>query len=151
MAEWEENEGLGFAFMYDDNQSTPYIGISMFEESGKHLNNSLTFNAGSRIDRGWEEQVFSEAMRSGVIEKEATTPDNYSILISSGPFSIGRGDSISPFIIAFVVGDNLNDLKTAVNKAYQRSNLVTTVHESGPTDGESWSLNNHPNPFFHSI
>ncbi len=148
MAGWEENDGLGFAYMYDNEKNTPYIGISMFDETGKHINNSLTFNAGYRIDRGWDEKVFSEAMRSGIIETEASSPVSYTILTSSGPFSIGAGQSISPFMVAFLVGQNLSDLKTAANQAYQRSNLVTSdrsIHSLHVGDGPS--LMNYPNPF----
>ncbi|MCK4854519.1 MAG: amidohydrolase family protein, partial [Bacteroidales bacterium] len=148
MAGWEENNGLGFAYMYDNDQTTPYIGISMFDETGKHITNSLTFNAGYRIDKGWDEQVFSEAMRSGIIETEASTPGSYTILTSSGPFSIDRGQSISPFTVAFLVGENLSDLKTAANLAYQRSILVTSDRGiQGLHAGDGPFLMNYPNPF----
>ncbi len=120
----------------------------MFDETGKRVNNSLTFDAGYRIDRGWNEEVFSEAMRSGIIETEASTPGSYTILTSSGPFSIGAGKSISPFTVAFLVGENLSDLMAAANQAYQRSKLVTS--DRGIQDlhtGDGPSLMNYPNPF----
>jgi hypothetical protein len=148
MTGWEENGGLGFAYMYDNNQATPFIGVSMFDETGKHVNDALTFNAGFRIDKGWDEQVFSEVMRSGVIETEASEPGSYSILTASGPYSIGAGKSISPFTVAFIVGKNLSDLKAAANQAYQRSNLLTSNRNfQGLQAGDRPSLMNYPNPF----
>ena len=148
LAGWEENDGLGFAYMYDNDPTAPYIGVAMFDQSGKHVNNALTFTAGYRLDRGGDELRFSQAMRNEIIESEAVPPANYSILISSGPFSINAGQSISPFMVTFVVGENLEDLKNAVNQAYQRSNLVTSVEqESGQVTDEFCLFNNYPNPF----
>jgi|GEM_PF-3048009 len=148
MAGWEVNDGLGFAYMYDNNQATPFIGVTMFDETGKHINNSLTFNAGFRIDKGWDEQVFSKAMRGGIIETEASDPGSYTILTSSGPFSIGAGKSISPFMVAFLVGQDLSDLKAAANQAYQRSNLIISDRDIKDLQaGDGSSLINFPNPF----
>ena len=145
---WEENDGLGFAYMYDNNPALPYIGVAMFDWSGNHVNNALTFNAGYRMDYGGDETWFSEAMRNGIIEPEAASPANYSILTSSGPFSIDPGDSISPFMISFVVGENLEDLKNAVNQAYQRSTLVSSVEqEPAQVKYEFGLLQIYPNPF----
>jgi hypothetical protein len=145
---WEENEGLGFAYMYDNDQTAPYIGVAMFDQSGKHANNALTFNAGFRLNWGGDELRFSNTMRNGIIESEATPPANYSILISSGPFSIDAGQSISPFMIAFVIGENLDDLKNAVNQSFQRSTLVTSVEqEPGQVTDEFRLYQNYPNPF----
>jgi hypothetical protein len=148
MGGWENNDGLGFAYMYDNNQATPYIGISIFDETGKHVNNALTFNAGYRIDKGWDEQVFSEAMRSRVFETEASEPGSYSILMAAGPYSIGAGQSISPFTVTFIVGDNLSDLKTAANQAYLRSTLLTSDKAlQDPNAKEGPSIVIYPNPF----
>jgi hypothetical protein len=87
-------------------------------------------------------------MRNGIIATNTAEPGNYSILISSGPFSIDAGQSISPFIVTFVVGENLDDLKDAVNQAYQRSNLVTSVEQGvGQVTDEFRLFQNYPNPF----
>ncbi len=148
LAGWEENNGLGFAYMYDNDQTAPYIGVAMFDQSGNHANNALSFNEGFRLDWGGAEQRFSEVMRNGIIESEAADPGNYSILLSSGPFSIDAGQSISPFMVAFVVGENLDDLKDAVNQAYQRSILVTSVEQgAGQVAGKYQLFQNYPNPF----
>lgn len=148
LAGWEENDGLGFAYMYDNDQTTPYIGVAMFDQSGKNANNALTFTAGSRLNWGGDELRFSRTMRNGIIEPDASMPANYSILMSSGPFSIDVGQSISPFMIAFVVGENLDDLKNAVNLAYQRSTLVTSDKERPGQVPDNFRLfQNYPNPF----
>jgi predicted amidohydrolase YtcJ len=148
MAGWENNDGLGFAYMYDNNQATPFIGITMFDETGTHVNNALTFNAGYRIDKGWDEQVFSEAMRSGILESEASDPGSYSILSAAGPYSLGTGQSISPFTVAFIVGENLNDLKAAANQAYLRSRLLTSDNAlQDPNVLKRPYIVNYPNPF----
>jgi len=148
LAGWEENNGLGFAYMYDNDQTAPYIGVAMFDQSGQHANNSLAFNEGSRLDWIGDEPRFSDFMRNGIIAANTAEPGNYSILISSGPFSINAGQSISPFIVTFVVGENLDDLKDAVNQAYQRSNLVTSVEQGvGQVTDEFRLFQNYPNPF----
>lgn len=145
---WEENQGLGFAYMYDNDQTAPYIGVAMFNQSGNNTNNSLTFTAGHRLNWGGDELRFSKTMRNGIIETEASTPASYSILMSSGPFSFDAKQSISPFIVAFVVGDNLDDLKNAVNQAYQRSSLITDVDETQSQLPDEFRLfQNYPNPF----
>ena len=148
LAGWEENNGLGFAYMYDQGETTPYIGVMMFDESGKHVNNSLSFNAGFRIDKGWDEQKFSDAMRSGVIEPGSSDPGSYSILTSSGPYSIASGGSISPFFVAILAGQNLDDLKSAANNAFARSSLLTSIHQfRSLSSEEDLDLESYPNPF----
>jgi predicted amidohydrolase YtcJ len=148
LAGWEENDGLGFAYMYDNDQTAPYIGVAMFDPSGTNANNALSFTAGVRLNWGGDESRFSKTMRNGIIESEAALPGNYSILMSSGPFSIDAGQSISPFMVAFVAGENLDDLKNAVNQAYQRSTLVVSVEErSGQVPDEFRLFQNYPNPF----
>jgi len=148
LAGWEENDGLGFAYQYDNDPTTPYIGVAMFDQSGKNTNNVLDFYAGYRLMLGEDESRFSQIMRSGFFNSEASTPSDYSILMSSGPFSIDGGQSISPFIIAFVVGENLDDLKNVVNQAYQRSTQVLSVKKkSGQVLDEFLLFKNYPNPF----
>lgn len=148
LAGWEENNGFGFAYMYDNDPSAPYIGVAMFDRSGKNINNALTFTPGYRVDWGGVELEFSNKMRNGIIESEVSMPADYDILISSGPFSIEAGQSISPFMLAFAVGENLDDLKNAMNQAYQRSTLVLSVEEiSGEVPDKYRLFNNYPNPF----
>lgn len=148
MAGWEENQGLGFAYMYDNDPTAPYIGLAMFDQSGNYTNNALTFTAGHRVNRGGDELRFSKTMRNGIIETEASSPAGYSILMSSGPFSIDAKQSISPFMLAIVVGENLDDLKNAVKLAYQRALLITSIERLQNQIPEQFALfQNFPNPF----
>jgi predicted amidohydrolase YtcJ len=119
MGRWEQNQGLGFAYMYNANDTnTPYIGVAMFDSSGKHANSALTFTTGIYPN---SEPVFSEYMRSGTIESASPDPRDYAILITSQSCDLPAGHSKTPFTLAFMVGESLEDLKNAVNLAYQKS------------------------------
>ncbi len=119
MGQWEPNQGLGFAYMFNaGDPNTPYIGVAMFDSSGKHANSALTFTTGSYPR---DEPLFSGWMRSGTIESATPDPRDYAILITSQPLSLPAGHSKTPFLLAFAVGESLEDLKSAVNQAYQRS------------------------------
>ncbi len=148
MGSWVQNQGLDFAYMYDAiDPNTPYIGVAMFDSTGNFTNTSLTFNIAMRLNSA-NEEMFSQAMRSGIIESETLTLGDYAILIASGPFSLESNQSISPFMLAFVAGENLDDLKNAVNQAYQRSTLVTLVEEGpGQVPNDFQLFQNYPNPF----
>jgi hypothetical protein len=68
--------------------------------------------------------------------------------MSAGPYSINAGQSISPFIVAIVEGQDIDDLRDAVNLAYQRSGLITSSEENpDQVPVEFQLLQNYPNPF----
>ena len=51
-------------------------------------------------------------------------------------------------MVAFLVGQDLSDLKAAANQAYQRSNLITSDRDIKDLQaGDGSSLINFPNPF----
>ncbi|MCH7514798.1 MAG: T9SS type A sorting domain-containing protein [Bacteroidetes bacterium] len=116
------------------------------------INNALTFGASHQLRPGGGEVDFAGFMRTGVVETEATPNGSYSILMSTGPYSIESEESISPFLVAFVVGDNLDDLRSAVNLAYQRSTAIptaipTALDEMASLPDAFRLFQNYPNPF----
>ena len=148
MGVWEQNQGLNFAYMYDANEtSTPYIGVAMFDSTGNYVNNSLSFNVAMRLNSG-NEPVLSQTMRNGTIEPGTDELGDYAILVSSGPYSFDVGQSISPFMLAFVAGDNPENLKHAVNNAYDKSKNLTKVKKQESIFPHKFTLSqNYPNPF----
>lgn len=143
MGGWDNNEGLGFAYMYNVNDpNTPYIGVAMFDSSGNYVNTSLVFTANYMLSS--DESIFSEPMRNNIFETGTPSPGDYVIFISTGPISLDINQSISPFMLAFVVGDDLNDVKNAVNKAYVRA-IMSLDEEIIP--GRFVLYQNYPNPF----
>jgi predicted amidohydrolase YtcJ len=146
---WESNQGRGFAYMYTtNNPAAPYIGMAMFDSTLQGAASSLTFTRGSMLRESSAEPYFAESMRSGNIQSMTDTPGDYAILLGAGPFSLNDNQSMSPFMLAIVAGENLDDLKNAVNQAYQRSTLVTSVKERPGQVPDVFRLfQNYPNPF----
>lgn len=147
MGRWEPNQGLGFAYMYNaSDPNTPYIGIAMFDSSGKHTNSALAFTTGLYPNSEYE---FSNWMRSDTIESATPDPRDYAILIASQPCNLPAGYSKAPFILAFAVGESLEDLKSAVNQAYQRYagllDIDTRQDQITPTEFTLHPA--YPNPF----
>lgn len=149
MGNWESNEGRGFAYMYTtNNPAAPYIGMAMFDSSLNDVASSLTFTRGSRLRSSNEEPYYAESLRSGEIQPMTDTPGDYAILLGAGPFSLNANQSMSPFMLAIVAGENLDDLRNAVNKAYQRSWLVMSVEQwAGQSSDKHLLLQINPNPF----
>jgi len=145
---WEANNGLGFAYMYEnENSATPYVGMVMFDASGQSVNSSLTLNIDTDI-RSHNEALFASAMRSDSIETATPAPGSYAMLPAIGPFSLVANDSIAPFWLAIVVGDNLEDLRNAVQQAVLRSAVITYVDVRQSHTPEKFVLfQNYPNPF----
>jgi len=148
MGRWEYNNGLGFAYMYNVMSSAhPLIGIAMFDSSGNYANSELSFTSPSYFDRH-NEQLMAEIMRSGIIESETPEARDYSILLSYGPLSFDINQSISPFMIAIVAGDDLDEIKNTVNQAYNRSGTLTQIiANKNKTPNEFVLFQNFPNPF----
>ncbi|MCD6162404.1 MAG: S8 family peptidase [candidate division Zixibacteria bacterium] len=95
---------------------------------------------------------FSEAekirfMTEGFIQTDYPTPDNYSHLLSVGPFSIADGDS-EVVAFAFVAGESLNDLYTQADLAFQMyPNLTHTQYHDLELPEAIILRQNYPNPF----
>ena len=147
MGAWEANNGLGFAYMYEnENSSTPYVGMVMFDASGQSVNSSLTLNIGTNIRNN--EAPFALAMRSDSIETATPVPGSYAMLPAIGPFSLVANDSIAPFWLAIVVGANFEVLRNAVQQAVQLSTVITHVDAGQSHTPEKFVLfQNYPNPF----
>ncbi len=125
LADWDENNGLGFAYMYNAfSPEHPYIGVAMFDTAGNAVNTGLSFSL-PIIFKSSQEQSVADAMRSGISESGATEASDYSILLSRGPLSLAAGESISPFMIAVVVGDDLQAVESGVQAAYLKSREIS--------------------------
>ncbi|MCK5146886.1 T9SS type A sorting domain-containing protein, partial [bacterium] len=148
MAGWESNDGLSFAYMYNAFSSAhPYIGIAMFDSSGNYANSELSFTSPIHF-KSYQEQSMAEIMRSGIIESETSEASDYSFLLSYGPVSFDINQSKSPFLIAIVAGENLEELKTAVNQAYDHIDSSMRIPDTqNETPAEFSVFQNFPNPF----
>jgi len=148
MGGWELNDGLGFAYMHNVMSSNhPYIGIAMFNASGNYANTGLSFTSPAYFDNNGE-QLMAEIMRNEIIDSETSEASDYSILLSHGPVNFDISQSKSPFIIAIVVGENLEELKNAVNQAYERFNSLTQIIVRQNEVPDKFTLyQNFPNPF----
>jgi predicted amidohydrolase YtcJ len=145
---WDVKDGLGFCYIYNaDDTTSPYIGMAMFDRSGRNVNTSMRFLSGYSRDVNGEPSL-SELMRSGVIQPDASESADYAPLISAGPYEIDVNQSVAPFVLAIIVGNSVDDLKNGVQLAYQRSMLLTSVesvHNEPPSSPFLWQ--NYPNPF----
>ncbi|MFC1724579.1 amidohydrolase family protein [candidate division KSB1 bacterium] len=148
MADWESHDGLSFAYMYNAFSSAyPYIGIAMFDSSGNCANSELSFTSRVNFENGRETSM-SEIMRSGTIASGTSEASDYSMLLSAGPISFDVNQSKSPFLIAIVAGENLEELKTAVNQAYDHINSQTNIPPTPNGTPDKFVLSqNYPNPF----
>jgi len=148
MGGWESNNGHSFAYMYNViSPAHPYIGIAMFDSSGNYANSELSFTSPSYFNNH-SEQSMAEIMRSGIIESETSEASDYSILLSYGPISFDIYKSISPFMIAMVAGEDLEELKNAVNQAFDRFNSLTQINvKQNQTPDKFILFQNFPNPF----
>jgi len=147
MAAWDENNGLGFAYMYNVSGGYPYIGMVMFDSTGSAVNSQASFSSNSYFDNNNETQI-SEIMRSGTVESGTDGTGDCSILLSCGPISFEAQKFKSPFIMAIAVGDNLEGLRSAVNKAYSRYANLSSVDGHKESNPGRFILNqNFPNPF----
>ncbi len=148
MAAWDENNGLGFAYMYNAvSAGYPYIGMVTFDSTGSAINSQASFSSNSYFDRYGETQM-SSIMRSGTIESGTAGTGDCSILLSCGPLSFEAQKSTTPFVMAIAVGDNLEELRTAVNMAYDRFANLSSVDGQNKSNPGGFILNqNFPNPF----
>jgi predicted amidohydrolase YtcJ len=145
---WDDNGGLGFCYIYNaTDATTPYIGMAMFDSSGRSVSTAATFLRRQGLDQG-QESVLSAFMRSGIIDEVSPDSSDYALLLSAGPYDIDVGASIAPFTLAIVVGMNVGDLETAVQSAYRRAMGTTAVRLAGKNLPRDISLSqNYPNPF----
>ncbi len=145
---WELNEGLSFAYMYNAiSPAQPYIGLVMFDSTGNHVNSAVSFTSNPYFYNN-QEQSMAEVMRSGIIQSETSEVRDYSMLLSYGPISFDNYQSKSPFMIAIVIGNTLEELKNGVNQAYARFNGMTQITDKQNETADQFILaQNYPNPF----
>jgi hypothetical protein len=148
MGGWEENNGLGFAYMYNSVSSGyPYIALAMFDSLGNSVNSGLSFTANAHFN-GYSEKPVAETMRSRVIDSDTPYASEYSILLSYGPISFDVKEYKSPFIIAIALGKDIEELKSAVNNAWYRISGQTQAEESQVRLPAKFVVfQNYPNPF----
>ena len=147
LATWDENGGLGFAYQYDENADSPFVGLAMFNRAGQQLATSSSFRAGHRIRVQNDEPRISALMRSGVIEPDAQPAGSYSFLVSTGPIDLGPEETSEPIFVALVVGDSAEELRAAVNLAVTRLGVVVSdTEDEGFVAPNSLKLDSYPNP-----
>ena len=144
---WDANDGLGFSYIFSAVDSTsPYVGMAMFDASGKSVNTSASFLRRQGLGAG-EEPYLSGFMRGGIIESVSPDSSDYAMLISAGPYEIDAGSSIAPFVLAIVVGDSLDALRSAVDLARQRAIQQASVQRINDAPSGFELSQNYPNPF----
>jgi hypothetical protein len=86
-------------------------------------------------------------MNAGTTDTAITSPMDASIMITTGPYNIGPGESA---VAAFTIlgGTSLIDLRDNAAAALARYMNMTAVDEGGPATPEDFALlQNYPNPF----
>jgi hypothetical protein len=147
MGGWGTVNGSGFSYMYNGNDAnTPYVGMAMFDNAGNTVNTSSTMIQGYNLKNDNESQI-SNFMRNGIIEPNTTALAEYAMLMAAGPYDLEADSSISPFYIAFAVGDSYEDLKDGVRSAIDQTALLTNVSQVSPVYPAKFILHqNYPNP-----
>lgn len=96
---------------------------------------------------GFSEAEKIQFMTEGFIQTAYSTPDNYSHLLSVGPFSIADSDS-EVVAFAFVAGESLADLHNQADLAFHLYPNLTHNNLNNPELPETITLmQNYPNPF----
>ncbi|HHI03401.1 MAG TPA: T9SS type A sorting domain-containing protein, partial [candidate division Zixibacteria bacterium] len=86
-------------------------------------------------------------MSEGFIQTEYSVPDDYSHLLSVGPFTIAEGDS-EVVAFAFVAGESLEEINSQAELAFYMYPGLTQSSEYSNALPDNMILHqNYPNPF----
>jgi predicted amidohydrolase YtcJ len=147
----DENSGLGFLYVTDWNDPPyRYLGLALFDDSGKDASTSAVFTNYSimRYIYSWDEPDISALMRTDTRQESTGGEGDFAPMLSSGPFRLEVNESISPFFITVVAGDNIETLRNGVHAAFTYSqDLGNTTHKDERELTSSFSTKSYPNPF----
>lgn len=147
VARWDSINKMGY--VYNQPGTMPYyVGAALISDTTYHFRAILNpgGDGGWGIYDGFSDLEKWESISGGVVKTNAGTGD-VSFVVSSGPYSINSGDTLS---VAFVVlgGDNLSSLQLHLQAAKQKWNQILTSVEDNNISIFDYSLSqNYPNPF----
>jgi hypothetical protein len=99
------------------------------------------------LNDGFSESEKLQFMTEGFIRTEYTTPDDYSHLLSVGPFTIAEGDS-EIVAFAFVAGESIEEINTQADLAFNMYPGLTGSDDIDVVISDQLILmQNYPNPF----
>jgi predicted amidohydrolase YtcJ len=147
----DENNGLGFLYLTDWNDPPyRYMGLALFDDSGNDASTSAVFTNYNimRYIYSWDEPDISALMRTDIHQESTEGEGDFAPMLSSGPYRLEVNESISPFFIAVVAGDNIETLRSGVQAAYTYSqDLGNATYKYERELIPLFSTRSYPNPF----
>lgn len=148
VARWDSINKMGYVF--NQPATTPYyVGSGLISHNNHHFRaiNNAGNDGGWGIYDGFSDSEKWQSISGGVAKTQAGAGD-ISFVVSSGPFTINTGDTLS---IAFAVfaGDNFSALQEHFARAKLKWNQIITKNEDIDFDQNlTFHLHqNYPNPF----
>lgn len=147
----DDNTGLGFLYLTDRNDPPyRYVGVGLFDESGNDASTSAVFSNYSimRDIYSWDEADIAALMRTGNRQESTDGEGDYAPILASGPHRLEVNESISPFFMALVAGDNIETLRNGILAAYAHSqDLTNATNLEEKQQVPSITTQIYPNPF----
>jgi hypothetical protein len=148
MVAFDIENNFGYAFDDDGNPVTTHIGLALLSEGNTNffaMDNEGESNPTISWD-GFSDSEKWTALTSGKIYL-TSGPNDISLLISGGPYSIDPGSKLN---VDFVVGaaDDLTGLRGVIEKARDKYSELPTDIETNNNNITDFKLEqNYPNPF----
>jgi subtilisin family serine protease len=139
---YDAARNLGYTW---DSTGSNYFGVSLLTPD-----TVLSFRAVSNplyVYNGFAEGNKYKFMTEGFTQTEGAPINDWSFIISAGPFTINPG-GYKMVGFAFLGGNNLADLQVNADAAKYKSSQVLDVNENGDVLPNGFALRqNYPNPF----
>ncbi len=140
---------FGYVYRNGGNPDS-YVGCHVLssENTGYYAIANGGDDGGFGIYDGYTDNEKWQSISKGVF-KQTAGPGDISVVVSSGPYSIPLGDSIT-VAFALAAGDNLKDLQSSVQSAQSKYNQIVTGTEQTEDNNkpkEFYLAQNYPNPF----
>ncbi len=103
-------------------------------------------NNNSVISDGFTDLEKFNLMTSGFSFTSNSSPDNYSHLLTVGPYSIASGDS-EVVAFSFVAGNSLQELIASADQSFWMYPGLTGISENTVLPERNSIISNYPNPF----
>jgi len=140
------NELLSLGYMQDisTGMCAGVRSITSLAGSYRAIDNSEVFAD------GFSDMEKLQFMSEGFIQTEYSVPDDYSHLLSVGPFTIAEGDS-EVVAFAFVAGESIEEINSQAELAFFMYPGLTQSGEYSDILPDNMTLHqNYPNPFNNS-